>query len=177
MQKKKIVEPPSPLSQPSQYSWRKWVWLLHTSREIKRSKMEPTYMPLPIENLREFKPSIDLICESLLNWVIETEVNRKPLTEKRARVFLKGLAVVKTYLDKEDLMRLVVYRKQVTGRRGHVRVDRSLFRVIESYFPALTPDFIRKLSLRMPPQSQIREQLLGLARRREKIETELLAAD
>lgn len=139
--------------------------------------MIPTFEPVPIENLREFKPSVDIICESLLTWVIETEVNRKPLMEKRARVFLRGLAVVKTFLDKEDLMRLVVYRRQVTGRRGHVRVDRSLFKVIESYFSDLTPDFIRKLSERMPPQSQIREQLLGLARRREKNAVELLAAD
>lgn len=146
--------------------------------------MEPTFEPMPVDSFREFKPSIDLICEPLLVWVVETEVNRKPLTEKRARVFLRGLAVVKTFLDKEDLMRLVVYRRQVTGRRGHVRVDRSLFKVIESYFPSnpslplyLTPEFIRRLSVRMPPQSQIREQLLALARRREKDVAQLLAAD
>lgn len=139
--------------------------------------MEPTFEPMPVDSFREFKPSIDLICEPLLVWVVETEVNRKPLTEKRARVFLRGLAVVKTFLDKEDLMRLVVYRRQVTGRRGHSRVDRSLFKVIESNFPDLPPEFVRRLSVRMPPQSQIREQLLALARRREKDVAQLLAAD
>ena len=110
-------------------------------------------------------------------WVVETPKTAKPLREQRARVFLKGLAVVKTFLDKEDLMRLVVYRKQVTGRWGHVRVDRSLFKVIESRFPNLTPDFIRKLSLRMPERSQIKEQLEALARRRERASVQLLAAD
>lgn len=177
MDKEKIIELSEWASQPREYSWRKRLWLLNKSRKIQRLRMEPAFEPVPIEDLREFKPSIDLICESLLVWVIETQENRKRLTEKRARIFLRGLAVVKTFLDEENLNRLVVYRKQVTGRRGHARVDRSLFKVIESYFPDLPPDSIRRLSERMPPQSQIREQLLGLARKREKTAVELLAAD
>lgn len=167
----------SPLSQPRQYSWRKWVWLLKKSREIKRSKMEPTYEPLSTKDFLEFKPSIDLICEPLLIWVVETPENRKPLTEKRARVFLHGLAVVRTFLDRNDLMRLLVYRKQVTGKRGHARVDRSLYRVITTCFPDLPPDSLLELSERMPPRSQIKEQLQALARKGEKKVAELLAAD
>ena len=156
--------------QPRQQVWRKWVRLLTVKIAT----------PLSVEDIREYKPSIDIECEPLFGQMVQTpegRVNKRPPLAVSARIFLRGIAIVKTFRDKNDLMRLAVYRREVTDMRGHARVDRSFYRLVEAYFPELEPAIILELSDRMPPRSQIKEQLIALARRRNRKFTELLAAE
>ncbi len=163
-------------SQPSVQNWRKWVRLL--------LPLSTPEKPITIDDLREYKPPIDLLCGSLLGRMMvvgegdaKRRINVLPSLKGRIRIFLKGVAVVKTFRDPNDLMRLMVLRRQVTNIGGCPRVDRSLYALIENYFPNLSPGMIREIAHRMPPLAPMKQAILALASRREEMAVLNLAAE
>ncbi|MBY0472875.1 hypothetical protein K2Q00_01140 [Patescibacteria group bacterium] len=148
-------------SQPRVNVWRKWLWLL-------RGKPGVTE-----QQLLEFKPNISLVCEPLFGRRVKTMDGTRMLTVRpsirrgkrsRIKIYLEALDIVREFNQVEDLMRLGVFRREVTQIAGLEEIDRPFYDLVmrELQRRTISPQQVRKLAQRMPTGSAIQRALLEL---------------
>ena len=111
------------------------------------------------------KPSINLICESLLGSSVRDKNGRicgvaYPTLSRRCEIYREGIEIVTVFQDYRDLFSLAVYRRYVT-QCGGIPMDMLFFNL------AMKGDFSREdweiLALRMPEYADIRAACLRRA--------------
>lgn len=91
-------------------------------------------------------------------------VERPPLAE-RVKRYRQALGIVYAFSAWEDLVPLVVFRRQVTNVGGILEIDHPLYLLIWLAREAYRPIEIRYFAERMPPRSNVRGMLYALAAR------------
>lgn len=144
-------------SQPRENSWRFWYELLH-----KRCGIPP-------EQLLEYKPSIDVICEPMFGRMVRLEGGGQvrvlpPLRGHTGRIsmYLECLDIIWKFRQPNDIMRLAVYRRQVSHRAGLAVIDQPFFALVERDMRRLSKEQREDLAQRMPPDSEIQRALVSL---------------
>jgi len=151
-------------SQPRENVWRNWLKLL-------RGKPGVTE-----QQLLEFKPNISLVCEPLFGRRVKGSlgmVSVRPSLTRRVKIYLEALDIVREFNQLDDLMRLGVFRREVTSIAGLKEIDQPFYSLVEREFHRLSACQLKKLAERMPLGSAIQQALYRL----EESKTLLLAAE
>jgi hypothetical protein len=153
--KEEIQEISQWASQPRENVWRKWLALL-------RGKPGVTE-----HDLLAYKPHIPLVCEPLFGRRIKMGgsnalVAVRPSLKRRIKIYSEALDIIREFCQVDDLLRLGVFRREVTQIAGLEEIDRPFYELVLRDMHRITPQQLRRLSQRMPTGSAIQKALVEL---------------
>lgn len=155
MEKDEIQEISQWASQPRENVWRKWLALL-------RGKPGVTE-----HDLLAYKPHIPSVCEPLFGRRVKVEgshqsVAVRPSLKRRIKIYNEALDVIREFRQVDDLLRLGVFRREVTQIAGLKEIDEPFYDLVVRERDRITPQQLRKLAQRMPTNSAIQRALFEL---------------
>lgn len=148
--------------QPREGSWRFWLKLL-----VGKPKPKPEEGLLTVQDLLEYKPHIALLCEPMFGRTVRGThgpMNVRPSLELRINLYLEALDIIREFNQVDDLLRLGVFRREVTRVAGLEVIDRPFYELVLhlQVRRKLSSKQIKKLAERMPKDSALQEALFAL---------------
>lgn len=152
-------------SQPRENVWRKWLELL-----VGKPKPNPRpgeSLVYAAQDLLEYKPHIATVCEPLFGRRIKAQgtnalITVRPSLGRRIKIYSEALDVVREFNQIDDLLRLGVFRREVTQVAGLEVIDRPFYEMVVRELHRISPSQLRKLAQRMPTGSAIQYALTAL---------------